>query len=414
MRVPEFVEMKVNERKDIAIRNLVKLIEIPTQNPPGEAYGELVEFVEEYLSEQGVKVEVFRVPDDYASRFYGYDPKYPRYILIARVGNGQEVLHLNGHYDVVPPGTGWTSNPFKPVIIEDKLYGRGASDMKSGVTSIVETIVLLKEFEEKLNYTVTLSLVPDEETTSMGTKYILERRLTGAEYAIIAEPTSLKHIDIGCKGGVWLLVCVEGVQAHASRPWLGENAFEKAVMLAGDILRELKPKITARASTAPFADEKSRKATIELGGYVRGGSKSNTVPAEFCFSIDRRILPEEDPEKALEEILSFLEQSASKQGAKYKISVEDIEKPYLLREGMEFVELLARITEAAIGHLPTVSVKTGFTEMALFGNAGIKAITFGPGNEEVAHVANEYVSLKEVINAIKIYTTLALKLAARD
>ncbi|MEM4913599.1 MAG: hypothetical protein QW579_05290, partial [Desulfurococcaceae archaeon] len=60
MRVPEFVEMKVNERKDIAIRNLVKLIEIPTQNPPGEAYGELVEFVEEYLSEQGVKVEVFR------------------------------------------------------------------------------------------------------------------------------------------------------------------------------------------------------------------------------------------------------------------------------------------------------------------------------------------------------------------
>lgn len=406
--VLEAVRARVAARSSRVIDNLIKLIEIPTVNPPGENYRELVEHVREYLSSQGVDVEVLKIPEEYASRYPEYTPEYPRYVLTARVGSGREVLHFNGHYDVVPPGSGWTRNPFKPVVESGRLYGRGASDMKAGVASILEAMVVLAELDGMLEHSITLSLVPDEETTSMGTKYLVERGLVNAEFAVVAEPTELKHIDVGCKGGVWLTICVEGVQAHASRPWLGVNAFEKAVLVAYDILRELKPRVTSRASSAPFRDENSRRATMELGGYVKGGSKSNTVPAEFCFSIDRRLIPEETSEEALRELLAHVESAAKRHSAMFRVIVEDVEEPYVARGAEEFVDVLREVTREVTGQEPLVNVKTGFTEMALLGRAGIKAITFGPGNEEVAHATDEYVDIDQVVKAIEIFATLAL------
>ena len=80
-------------------------------------------------------------------------------------------------------------------------------------------------------------------------------------------------------------VCIKEKAAHASRPWLGENAFEKGVLLAHVILTELKPKITARESRHEFHDQNSKRATMELGGYVRGGNKGNVVLGEFYFSV---------------------------------------------------------------------------------------------------------------------------------
>lgn len=128
-----------------------------------------------------------------------------------------------------------------------------------------------------------------------------------AKYAVVTGPISLMHVDLGRKGGVRLVVCIEGVQAHTSRPWLGVNAFERAVFIASELLGDLKPRITSRIPTYPSLDENSKKATIELGGNVRRGTKSSTLPAEFCFKINRRVLPEESFSEALNEIPGFIE-----------------------------------------------------------------------------------------------------------
>lgn len=97
-------------------------------------------------------------------------------------------------------------------------------------------------------------------------------------------------------------------------------------------------------------------------------------------------------------------------GISYEIVVEDIEPPYVLKNGGRFLDLLSATAERITGVKPQAGVKTGFTEMALFGARGIKAITFGPGNENLAHVVNEHIEIKEVIDSVRIFVTFLLSL----
>lgn len=409
-KIEEKIFKKIKEEKEDIVKILESLVRIPTQNPPGENYEEFVMAAKEYLDEKGVKTKVVRIPNSFAERFIENPQEYPRFILLAELKKGEPTVHFNGHYDVVPAGEGWDVDPFSGKIIDGKLYGRGASDMKGGIASIISTLRILSEFEDHLDVGVNASLVPDEETTSMGTKYLIQESLINADYAIITEPTSLKSIDIGCKGGIWMQVCVKGKAAHASRPWLGENAFEKGVLLAHAILTELKPKITARTSKYEFHDQNSKKATMELGGYVKGGNKTNVVPQEFCFSIDRRVLPDEDVQEAYNEIIEFIKSKSKELGVSYEVIIEDIENSYVLKGDRSIVNTISQITESVAGVQPRVSVKTGFTEMALFGAKGIKALTFGPGDENLAHVANEYIEIQQLIDSVKIFSTFLLRI----
>jgi succinyl-diaminopimelate desuccinylase len=121
---------------------LSRLISVPTVNPPGENYGEMAELLRGELEALGLRVEVHRVPDEVVERYYPWARGHPRYIVLARLsGDGEgPVLHFNGHYDVVPPGQGWSMDPFRPVVRDGRVYGRGASDMKGGIASIVAAV----------------------------------------------------------------------------------------------------------------------------------------------------------------------------------------------------------------------------------------------------------------------------------
>jgi len=408
--IEEKILEKVEKEKDEIVGVLRELVKIPTQNPPGENYEEFVMKAREYLDEKGIKTKVVKIPDRFAKNFIDAPQDYPRFILLAELKRGNPIIHFNGHYDVVPAGEGWDFDPFSGKIVNGKLYGRGASDMKGGVASIISTLRILSEFEDLLNVGINASLVPDEETTSMGTKYLIENDLVNADYAIVTEPTSLRNLDIGCKGGIWMQVHVKGKAAHASRPWLGENAFEKGVLLAYAILTELKPKITARTSKYEFHDSNSKSATMELGGYVKGGEKTNVIPEEFCFSIDRRVLPDENVQEAYNEIVDFIERKSKELGISFKIVTEDIESSYVMKDGENIVNTISQITESITGMRPRVGIKTGFTEMALFGAKGVKAFTFGPGDENLAHVVNEYIEIQQLVDSVKIFSTFLLRI----
>ncbi|WP_175059483.1 M20 family metallopeptidase [Thermococcus sp. 2319x1] len=408
MKIENKILEKIEKEKPEIVKMLEDLVKIPTQNPPGENYEEFVMLAKDYLDEKGIRTKVIRVPDSFAKDFIENPQEYPRFLLLAELKKGSPTIHFNGHYDVVPAGDGWMFNPFSGKIMEGKLYGRGASDMKGGIASIIATLRILSEFDEYLNVGINASFVPDEETTSMGTKYLIKENLVAADYAIITEPTSLKSIDIGCKGGIWMQINVKGKAAHASRPWLGENAFEKGTLLAHALLTELKPKVTARVSKYEFHDPDSKRATMELGGYVRGGNKINVIPEEFCFSIDRRVLPDENIEDAYNEIVDFIDRKSKEWGILYEIMVEDIERPYVLQGGEYILNALSEITKNITGTKPKAGVKTGFTEMALFGAKGVKALTFGPGDENLAHIVNEYIELKQLVDSVRIFIKFLL------
>jgi len=398
---------EVDRLKDFAARVLEELISIPTVNPPGERYEDMANYLSDLLKGMGFDVRVLRVPRDYVAKHYPEYADYPRFNVVARLGSGERpILHFNGHYDVVPPGSGWSSDPFKPKFSEGKVYGRGASDMKGGIASILLMAKALSETGLNLRGTIELSFTPDEEIGgNTGVGYLLEEGVVKPDYAIVAEPSGLDAIWIGNKGLVWLLVEVFGRQAHGSTPWRGVNAFEHMVYLASRILNELKPKIESRLSRYEYDEVEGRKATINLGGEVRGSTKVNIVPGYYAFSIDRRVLPEESVEDAEREIVEFVEMVKSERpGLNARVKVLSKSEPAVIDPNHPFVETLAKSIEEVVGVKPRRTVCMGGLDTRYFQVKGIPSATYGPGLSSLAHAPDEYVELDHVVAAAKVYS----------
>jgi len=404
---------QVSKYRDWVAEVLMRMIEIPTVNPPGEKYLEFCNYVKDVLEREGISSEIVKVPDDYVRKFIPEYADHPRYILIARIGKGRPVIHFNGHYDVVPGGTGWNvTEPFRPKLVNGRIYGRGSTDMKGGIASAILALKVLKNFENNLNCTVELALVPDEEIGGeTGTGYLVNVMNVRPDYVIVCEPTGLDTILIGNKGVLWLMVDVIGKQAHASTPWLGLNAFEIGVRYVCNILDDLKKMTESKISKYEYDDERSKRATIVLGGDVRTCGKVNMVPGIFSFSIDRRVIPEENIDDVERELYTYLEDKAREMGITICIRTLQKSPPALTDPNIELVKVLEKnIVEIARTNVRKV-VCSGGLDTRYYQAKGIQAVTYGPGEIELAHQADEYVELDEVVEIAKIYVGTILDLS---
>ncbi|WP_243679743.1 M20/M25/M40 family metallo-hydrolase [Vulcanisaeta souniana] len=247
---------------------LMDLIRVSTVSPPGENYLELVDYLDRLLTGFGLNTRIIDVPKSVIRKYYPEYAEYPpRYILLAELCNVRDRrIHLNAHYDVVPGGDGWlVTEPFKPVLINDRVYGRGASDDKGGVTTLV---LLAKQLSELKGFSdcVEFSFTPDEEIGGLtGVGYLINI-IHRPDYAVVVEPTGgLDTVWIGSMGVLQVDVVVRGgLPAHASQPWYGINAFEDGITIAHSLGSELKPRIEGRR----FMGE---TATVVLGGNYEGG-----------------------------------------------------------------------------------------------------------------------------------------------
>lgn len=393
------------------VRLLQQLIRIPTVNPPGEHYAEMAGVLRDELEAIGLDVQVVRVPDEMVEKIHPWARGYPRYIVLARLGDGRPVLHFNGHYDVVPPGQGWTRDPFDPVVEDGRLYGRGASDMKGGITAIIAAArSLIEEGWRPRRGSLELSFTPDEETGGeTGVGYMLEEGLVLPDYAVVAEPSTTYKIWIGSRGAVWMNVHVYGRQAHGSAPWLGLNAFEAMVEIAHRIIHEYKPRLAERKTDLPMDDPRAASPTITIGGEIEGGAKTNVVPGYYRFSIDRRLIPGEDPDKVEEELRNFIMEAAQDLIEKgYRVEVETTGKAAAtsIPPDHPFVDTVARAAREATGIEPARTICIGGLDTRYFQERGIPAVTYGPGALDAAHMPDEYIPLDELERAVKAYRLL--------
>ncbi len=362
--------------------------------------------LKDYLDKLGVQAEVKEVPVEEVNRRAPREAwGNPRYIVIARTVEGEEaVLHFNGHYDVVPGGTGWTvTEPFKPKVVDGKVYGRGACDMKGGVTSIVLALAVLAK--EKVP--VEAAFVPDEEIGgACGTAYMLEKGWASLKPTVIAEPSTLMNVWIGHRGAVWMKVTVKGKQAHASTPWLGLNAFEGMVMLAKRFIDEYKAMIAQRKSKYEYDDPKASSPTVTIGGRAETPGKVNMVPGLAWFTIDRRLIVEESADEVEQELRSFIAKALPEP---YEVEVEVLQKmnPAITEPSSKLVSMLKDAVRRVVGVEPKTTVCSGGLDMHFYVDRGVDCVTYGPGNPELAHVADEYVEYKEVVKAAEIYVELA-------
>jgi succinyl-diaminopimelate desuccinylase len=375
------VDAHVSEEEVVAVcRDLVRA---PSENPPGDE--EAVASVSEaWLDRLGLTHE--RVT-----------PAPGRPSVLSSWGGGDErTLLFNGHYDVVPvvDADAWPHPPFSAAIEDGKMYGRGTTDMKSGIAACLGAVAALQRAGFEPRGKVALHLVADEEALgTLGARYLVENGYcTGMTEALVGEPTSL-HLVTSERGAVWLRVVTEGESAHGSTPQLGINAIEHmshvVQALSGMRFRKLHPMLGA--------------PTVNVG-TIAGGSKVNTVPDRCVIEIDRRTLPGETTDEVLGEFERVLDEVRERvPGLRAHLELHDGAEPSETPEGTAMVALLQEAAEVYGVESSELGFHGATDARFLINQAKIPAVICGPGDLRLAHTTGEYVEIDKLVQATKMY-----------
>jgi len=314
-------------------------------------------------------------------------------VTIAEVGppDGPTVI-LHGHLDVVPGRPG----QFEPRLDGERLFGRGAYDMKGALAAM---LLALHELRDSAPVRVRLGVVPDEESeeeAERGSDQLVEEGFVG-DFAITGEPTDM-HIGIQAKGVLAMRLEITGRAAHGSTPWLGDNAILRAL----DVFRTIESLPFARQSSELFD-----RPSINLG-RILGGDALNKVPDTCIIDVDIRYLPEQDPSEILGEVREL---------AGAEVISTFVRQPAAVDPDSIFVRALC---DAAAPHhrSEVMSVgRDGASDAVSFLRAGIPAVEFGPvGGGH--HGPDEWVSVPSLASyrraLINFIEALPKRLAAGD
>ncbi|WP_148415413.1 M20 family metallopeptidase [Haloferax sp. KTX1] len=357
---------------------LTSLVEIETENPPGDEAA-AANFVYDWLESRGVS----------ATLVGGPYPDRPQ--VAARVGDGEPSVVLNGHLDVVPAGDRdqWDHPPYEPTVSDGRLYGRGSADMKCGVAlAMLATVEFADALDSgELDGSLVFHAAVGEETAEPGTKTLLERGYDGT-YGVVLEPTSLRTAT-SAKGLGWYEISVGGDPSHASRPDEGDNAVQNARPVL-DALEAYDEEIRARS------DSLVGHPTATVTRF-EAGTKENVVPEGATITVDRRFVPSESVEAVDAEIDALLSGVA----AEHDLRVEWTRtRVYESAAVPTDSEVAARFRDAAAERADVDPEPWGIRAATdvrnLVNDAGMDAITWGPGSMAQAHAYDEYIELSEV------------------
>jgi acetylornithine deacetylase len=350
---------------------LSELVAIDSVNPalvPGGA-GErsIAAFVAAWAASEGLSVQ----------RFDGARPS-----VVVRSGGPGPKLLLCGHLDTV--GVEGMADPFAPRVDGDRLYGRGAYDMKAGLAACL--LACLEAARAGIATDVIVAAVADEEHASLGIQEVLASGLR-ADAAIVTEPTH-GEIVIAHKGFVWTEITVHGRAAHGSMPEKGVDA----IVAAAPVLTRLGELDEALAAAPhPLLGRGSVHASL-----ISGGDELSTYPARCVLSLERRTLPGEDGADV----------SALVEGVDASARTLLVRAPFAVEPDAEIV----RLVDAAAGGAAIVGAPY-WTDAAFIAAAGIPTVLYGPGGDG-AHAAEEWVSLPDTNAVARVLVDVAARMAA--
>ncbi len=388
----------LENNKGYALKLLKELVETDTSNPPGKNYRKIIGIIERECRKLGMKTKAVTIPK---AELKKENLGIARANLIAELDAKKERwLHINSHFDVVPATNGWKTKPFELIEKGKRLYARGSYDMKSFIAAKLTALKLLKELNIKPGYNIQLSFVCDEETGGkLGFGYLLRKGLVKADYAI-GEGYSKSLIGYGNKGILWVEIEVKGKPSHAAYSYKGTNAFEYAVMLAREMLK-LKKAVEKRRTRHNTKGKKDSYASFVIGGLTKGCSKINTVPDSFSFSIDRRVLPEEDINEAEKEIKDAIKSFSEKHSCvKIKAKVLQKEKPVVSDISSSFCKSFLSIVKKR--HKGArYALMAGMTDLRHLLYKGIPCISYSVDGKNM-HSDNEFIEKKDFFDVVCI------------
>jgi acetylornithine deacetylase/succinyl-diaminopimelate desuccinylase family protein len=382
---------------DEEVRFLQELVRVPTDTPPGDNAPH-AQRTAQLLAGFGFEAEMHPVP---AEEVQAHGMTSITNLIVRRQYGAGPTIALNAHGDVVPPGEGWTRDPYGAEIVDGQLYGRAAAVSKSDFATYTFAVRALESLDTPRRGTVELHFTYDEEFGGeLGPGWLLRQGLTKPDLLVAA---GFSHEVITAHNGcLQMEVTVHGQMAHAAVPATGVDALQAAVRILNalyalnDGYRQLRSQVPG--ITHPYLNV----------GRIRGGTHTNVVPGKVVFKLDRRMIPEEDPTTVEAAIRETIEQAAQ---ACPGIRIE-IQRLLLARAMKEMpgirplVDSIRKHGQAVFGHdIPACGTPL-YTDVRLYAEAGIPGVIYGAGPRTVleshAKRADERLDLEDLRGATKV------------
>jgi len=397
MTIHERLDAWVDQHFDEQVRFLQELIRVPTDTPPGNNAPH-AERTAQLLQAMGIAVEQHPVPQDEV-RALGM-ASITNLVARRRYGQGPTIL-LNAHGDVVPPGEGWTHDPYGGAIEAGSLYGRASAVSKSDFSTYTFATRALEAVAHPTRGSIELLFTYDEEFGGeLGPGWLLRHGIVRPDLMIAAGFSY--QVITAHNGCLQLEVTVHGKMAHAAIPDTGVDAIRAAVQILGalyaqnTLYRQLRSRV--EGITHPYLNV----------GLIEGGTNTNVVPGRASFKLDRRMIPEEDPTEVEATLRGIIEQSAA---ALPGITVQV--RRLLLARAMQplpgnrpLVDAIQRHGQEVFGEpIPALGTPL-YTDVRLFCEAGIPGVIYGAGPRTVleshAKRADERLVLEDLRRATKV------------
>ncbi|MEO3428769.1 M20/M25/M40 family metallo-hydrolase [Pelagibius sp. CAU 1746] len=390
----------LESEREAEARFLAELVKVPSDNPPGDCAAH-AERAAALLEGLGFEVERHAVPKETVEAAGMIAAT--NLVVRRKFGEGP-VIALNAHGDVVPPGEGWTKDPYGAEIVDGWMYGRGAAVSKSDFATYTYALIALEAAAKAgaaLKGTVELHFTYDEETGGMvGPFWLLDQGISKPDLSIGAGFSY--NVVTAHNGCLHLEVTVSGKSAHAAMPFTGHDALEacNAVLTA---LYDWRKSLAAKVSEIEGIG--SPQCTV---GLIEGGINTNVVPDKVTFRLDRRMIPEENPEEVEAELRGLIESSAASfPGITVAIRRILLATPLMPLAGGE--ALTQKLCQRATGIMGESVEARGvplYTDARLYAAAGVPTVLYGAGPHNIeeanAHRADERLPLDDLYKATQV------------
>lgn len=382
---------------DEEVRFLQELVRVPTDTPPGNNAPH-ADRTAELLKAFGMQAEKYAVPQD---EVQAQGLQSITNLVVRRHYAPGRTIALNAHGDVVPPGDGWTRDPYGGVVEHGMLYGRAAAVSKSDFASFTFAVRALESLQARLKGNVELHFTYDEEFGGeLGPGWLLKKKLTKPDLVIAAGFSY--EVVTAHNGCLQLEVTVNGKMAHAAIPSTGVDALQGAVRILNVLYGQnaVYQQVTSRVAgiTHPYLNV----------GRIEGGTNTNVVPGKVVFKLDRRMIPEENPVEVEATIRKVIADAAAGcPGITVDIRRILLARPLQPLPGNQpLVAAIQKHGREVFGQdIPAMGTPL-YTDARLYGEAGVPAVIYGAGPRTVlesnAKRADEHLHLEDLRRATKV------------
>lgn len=413
---------EVDAARDELVDFAAELIRIPTVNPPGALYRECAELIGRRLIDFGYQVDYVTAGDSEE-----HTAEHPR-VNVVGVRPGRRprpLVHLNGHFDVVPPGDGWSVDPFGGEVMGGKLYGRGSADMKAGLAAAIYAAEAVRRAGVELTGTVEISGTVDEESGGFaGVAHLAEIGRIAAnrtDHVIIPEPLNVDRVCLGHRGVYWFKVTSHGRVGHGSMPFLGVNAIEQMGPVLEAVRTRLGAELVSRSTAMPVEPPDARRGSINVNSIIGGQAGEPTQTpcvADRCEAVfDRRFLLEEGFDATRDEVVRLLDEiAAAGPDRRYQLDDLMVVHPTLTPESDPLVRSLSRSIQTVLGRPASYVASPGtYDHKHVARIAGVEScVAYGPGELTQAHQPDEWCRVEDMVASAKVMALTLLELLAES